>query len=1612
MPKMTVRYSNQDYEFPWDDDWSYNEIDDDFPTFKYTDHEEKTTEIPKTKASKPTKKPTTVLWQTRTTPSKAPYTTTKTTTPRATTAVTSVTSDITQADCQTGTYYPHEQCSQFYVCVNQQLIPQSCAPGLNWNTERGMCDWGYRVNCPQAYTSCEGNVFAPLPGDCSQYLHCLWGKYEIFKCASGLHWNNERKTCDWPATAKCSQDADNTIDSDDASQTDRPIHRPTARPTTRPTMPAWSPSTTAVTSSPNGKPPSTTQSNGNQWEWHPPIPPTSEKPPLAEMLKPFSGYYKIVCYFTNWAWYRNGEGKFLPEDIDENLCTHIVYGFAVLDYTNHIIKAHDSWADFDNLNSPSARRKFIEHVMQFLEKYGFDGLDLDWESIVKKGPDSDKHAFAEFVTELKQAFRPKGYLLSSAVSPSKTVIDAGYDVPTLAENLDWIAVMTYDFHGQWDKKTGHVAPLYYHPDDDVAFFNANYSINYWISEGVPRRKIIMGIPLYGQSFKLEKESEHGLNAKAPGPGEAGPFTRAAGFLAYYEICDNIKNKDWTVVKDPKRRMGPYAYKGNQWVSFDDKEMIRIKSEYIRKMDIGGGMVWALDLDDFKNKCGQGRHPLLTTIRNVLADRGSGQQEETSSFEEDEEDEMGRPSIWGPEPAEFGFGEDDEYGSSNDYSTKIPVPSQTSTTEALTGVGKYLPSDIDPDLCTHIVYGFAVLDGDQLIIKPHDSWADIDNKFYEKVTALKKRGVKVLIAIGGWNDSAGDKYSKLVNSVSARRRFIAHIVDFIGENDFDGLDLDWEYPKCWQVDCNKGPSSDKPAFAEFVKELNEAFKPKGWLLSAAVSPSKRVVDAGYDVPALSRYLDWIAVMCYDYHGQWDKVTGHVAPMYSHPDDFDDTFNAVSTRAKQKNKGSKNVSPQNFTIHYWIEKGADRKKIVMGMPMYGQSFSLADNSEIGLNAASYGGGEAGEETRARGFLAYYEICSNIKKKGWTVERDRKGRIGPYAYHRDQWVSFDDIGMIRHKSEYIKAMGLGGGMIWALDLDDFKNICGCEEYPLLRTINRVLRDYAKPAPKCVLGKPEKKPVVKPTYKPATQKPVTQKPSTQLPSQPQEPNQPSKPCNDRLFVPHETNCNQYYLCNQGELQVQSCPKGLYWNNDHCDWPENSQCHPDGSTTAPIEEATETAVATTTEYTDFFEPFVPDSSEDAYVPPVYTTSKPSYPGTDTGDMFSHDDEDGYKVVCYFTNWAWYRQGDGKYLPSDIDPELCTHINYGFAVLNSETLTIKPHDSWADIDNGFYKKVTEYRSRGIKVLIAIGGWNDSLGDKYSKLVNDPQARARFIENVIQFIEKWEFDGLDLDWEYPKCWQVDCNKGPDSDKQGFAALVRELSDAFKPKGLLLSSAVSPSKMVIDAGYDVPVLSEYFDWIAIMTYDFHGHWDKQTGHVAPLYFYPGDTYDYFNANFSINYWIEKGAPPKKLIMGIPLYGQSFSLADAGNRELNSKSYGPGEAGEFTKAGGFLAFYELPKSFLTCRYAKELKKGGWTVTRDPEGRIGPYAYMGNQWVSYDDISEVKRKSKFIKELGLGGGMIWALDLDDFRNRCGCGRHPLLKTLNNELREIYSDITLQNCT
>lgn len=217
-------------------------------------------------------------------------------------------------------------------------------------------------------------------------------------------------------------------------------------------------------------------------------------------------------------------------------------------------------------------------------------------------------------------------------------------------------------------------------------------------------------------------------------------------------------------------------------------------------------------------------------------------------------------------------------------------------------------------------------------------------------------------------------------------------------------------------------------------------------------------------------------------------------------------------------------QNYTVHYWIDKGLDRKKLIMGLPLYGQSFTLSSTRDNGLGNQTYGGGTAGEFTRARGFLAYYEICDSIINKGWKVVRDPKNRMGPYAFKGTEWVGFDDIETIKHKTEYIREMGLGGAMVWALDLDDFTDRCGCEKHPLLKTVNRGLGRYKSEAPDCTLS--------------SSFKIQEKKSSVEVPVA------PYKGCSGKNLKGVVGKCNKFTICNNDEEMEVECPDRLHWNS------------------------------------------------------------------------------------------------------------------------------------------------------------------------------------------------------------------------------------------------------------------------------------------------------------------------------------------------------------------------------------------------------------------------------------------------------------------------------------
>ena len=147
-----------------------------------------------------------------------------------------------------------------------------------------------------------------------------------------------------------------------------------------------------------------------------------------------------------------------------------------------------------------------------------------------------------------------------------------------------------------------------------------------------------------------------------------------------------------------------------------------------------------------------------------------------------------------------------------------------------------------------------------------------------------------------------------------------------------------------------------------------------------------------------------------------------------------------------------------------------------------------------------------------------------------------------------------------------------------------------------------------------------------------------------------------------------------------------------------------------------------------------------------------------------------YKVICHITNWSFYRKLDGKFVPENLDAKLCTHIVYSFASLDPETLTLKEFDPWADIENNLYRRAVGLDAN-VPVLLGLGGWTDSSGDKYTQLVSNPYNRQKFIGEVISFLSRFGFAGLHVDWNYPVCWQSDCRAGPEDDKPNYTKFIQ-------------------------------------------------------------------------------------------------------------------------------------------------------------------------------------------------------------------------------------------------
>lgn len=105
--------------------------------------------------------------------------------------------------------------------------------------------------------------------------------------------------------------------------------------------------------------------------------------------------------------------------------------------------------------------------------------------------------------------------------------------------------------------------------------------------------------------------------------------------------------------------------------------------------------------------------------------------------------------------------------------------------------KFMPEDVMPELCTNIIYAYTLIDAETLTIRSSDKWTDIDNAYYQRVTAFREKGINVTVAIGAWHETLGDYYLRYLSTPDTRRTFIESVVKFIETYNFQGLDLDLE-----------------------------------------------------------------------------------------------------------------------------------------------------------------------------------------------------------------------------------------------------------------------------------------------------------------------------------------------------------------------------------------------------------------------------------------------------------------------------------------------------------------------------------------------------------------------------------------------------------------------------------------------------------------------------------------------------------------------------------------------------------------------------------------------------------------------------------------------------
>ena len=340
-----------------------------------------------------------------------------------------------------------------------------------------------------------------------------------------------------------------------------------------------------------------------------------------------------------------------------------------------------------------------------------------------------------------------------------------------------------------------------------------------------------------------------------------------------------------------------------------------------------------------------------------------------------------------------------------------------------------------------------------------------------------------------------------------------------------------------------------------------------------------------------------------------------------------------------------------------------------------------------------------------------------------------------------------------------------------------------------------------------------------------------------------------------------------------------------------------------------------------------------------------------------------HMVVAYV---AGYRDFDF----TKIDASGLTHINYAFANINNGRVifdTTKIDGKRLTPNDLKALNSLKTKNPALKILVSVGGWTWSGG--FSDAALTKESRQIFAQSCADFVDKYNLDGIDLDWEYPNQTGAG-NKYRPEDVQNFTLMlkaVREKLDQLsetqdKREHYLLTIATGADENYV-RNCELDKLHKYIDFLNIMTYDFYNGLHNVTGHHSNYLPSSQPGLDKNSVVNAVDMHIKAGFPAEKINLGIPFYGRIWKgVKSNDNNVLFREAETVGTGIDYNNFSG------------------NINNNGYVRYWDDSAKA-PYLWnpQSKTFISYEDEKSIAFKIQYIKEKGFGGVMFWEYSADD---------------------------------